>query len=122
MEKEFVDYWNTHQNHLILNAPEGLRKEYFDSSRLDTPIDWICFLIPIAVGILLQTFMGIASTIVSMGITIVVVVLLYALMQMVKPYLSQKKSEAEAVERIKMYYYERYKKSHSLEKLEPWRD
>ena len=58
MEKEFVDYWNTHQNHLILNAPEGLRKEYFDSNRLDTPIDWICFLIPIAVGILLQTFMG----------------------------------------------------------------
>lgn len=90
MEKEFVDYWNTHQKHLILNAPEGLRKEYFDSNRLDTPIDWICFLIPIAVGILLQTFMGIASTIVSMGITIVVVVLLYALMQMVKPYLSQK--------------------------------
>ena len=65
MEKEFVDYWNTHQKHLILNAPEGLRKEYFDSNRLDTPIDWICFLIPIAVGILLQTFMGIASPNVS---------------------------------------------------------
>lgn len=121
MEKEFVDYWNTHQKHLILNAPEGLRKEYFDSSRLDSPIDWICFLFPIAVGIILQTYLKMESTILSMGITIVVVVVLYALMQMVKPHLSHKQSESEAVEKIMMYYYERYKKTRSLDKLEPWR-
>lgn len=122
MEKEFVDYWNTHQKHLILNAPEGLRKEYFDSSRLDSPVDWICFLIPIAVGIMLQTFLSVDSTIVSMGITIVVVVLLYALMQMIRPRLTHKKSEEEIVEKIKMYYYERYKKIRDLDKIEPWRD
>lgn len=28
MDKEFEDYWNLHQRHLILSAPEKLRSEY----------------------------------------------------------------------------------------------
>ena len=43
MEKEFEDYWNKHQKRLILNAPKALRDEYFESTKLDSPIDWVCF-------------------------------------------------------------------------------
>lgn len=32
----------------------------------------------------------------------------------------QEKTEAEALEEIKNYYYERYKKTGKLDKLEPW--
>ncbi len=41
-------------------------------------------------------------------------------MQMIKPYISKKKTEAEALEEIKKYYYERYKKTGKLDTLEPW--
>ena len=46
MEKEFEDYWNKHQKRLILNAPKALRDEYFESTKLDSPIDWVCFILP----------------------------------------------------------------------------
>lgn len=35
MDKEFEDYWNLHQRHLILSAPEKLRSEYMEAGRLD---------------------------------------------------------------------------------------
>lgn len=122
MEKEFVEYWNTHQKHLILNAPEKLRAEYLESTRLDSPVDWICFLLPIAIGIILQYMMKLQSEMLSMGITIVVIIILYVLMQMLKPRFSKKQTETEAIEKIKQYYYERYKKTGSLDTLEPWHD
>lgn len=39
MDKEFEDYWNLHQRHLILSAPEKLRSEYMEAGRLDSPAD-----------------------------------------------------------------------------------
>lgn len=54
MEKEFEDYWNKHQKRLILNAPKALRDEYIESTKLDSPIDWVCFILPVALGIGLQ--------------------------------------------------------------------
>ena len=50
MEKEFEDYWNKHQKRLILNAPKALRDEYFESTKLDSPIDWVCFILPVALA------------------------------------------------------------------------
>ena len=122
MDKDFENYWNTHQKRLILNAPEKMQKELLAAGRLDTPADWICFVIPIGVGILIQSFLKMKSEILSFLITIVIMILLFALMQMLKPYISKKKTEAQVLEEIKQYYYRRYKKVGDLEKLEPWRD
>lgn len=122
MEKDFEDYWTTHQKHLILNAPEKLRSEYLEAGKLDTPQDWLCFVIPIGVGIIVQSLLRFKSEIVSWGIALVFVVVTFAVMQMVKPYVSKKKTETQVVDAIKQYYYDRYKKTGSLDKLEPWRD
>lgn len=122
MEKEFEDYWNQHKKHLILNAPEKMRAEYLESTRLDSPIDWLCFVIPIGVGIAVQPFIRLRSEILSWAIMLVVVVVLFVLMQMVKPLLSKKKSEAQVIDRIKKYYYDRYKQIGDVNKMEPWRD
>lgn len=122
MEKEFEDYWAVHQKHLLLNAPEELRSQLMEAGRLDSPTDWLCFVIPVAVGVLVQPFIKLRSEILSWGIVLIVVVILFVLMQMVKPRLSKKKTEVEAMEEIKRYYYERYKKLGSLEQLEPWQD
>ena len=120
MDKEFEDYWNLHQRHLILSAPGKLRSEYMEAGRLDSPADWICFILPVGVGMLLQPFLNFSSEILSWEIVLVAVVLLFVLMQMIKPYISKKKTEAEALEEIKKYYYERYKKTGKLDTLEPW--
>lgn len=122
MEKEFEDYWNQHQKHLILNAPEKMRTEYLESTRLDSPIDWLCFVIPIGVGIVVQPFIKLKSEILSWAIMLVVVVVLFVLMQMVKPFLSKKKSETQVINKIKKYYYDRYKQIGDVNKMEPWRD
>lgn len=52
MEKEFEDYWNAHRKRMLLNAPRELREEYLESTKLDSPMDWVCFVLPVAVGIL----------------------------------------------------------------------
>lgn len=122
MEKEFEDYWALHQKHLILNAPEKLRAEYLESKKLDSPMDWLCFIIPIGVGILIQPMIKLESEILSWGIMLVVVVILFAFMQMIKPYISKKKTEAQVLDGIKQYYYQRYKKYGDFNKIEPWQD
>lgn len=120
MEKEFEDFWNLHRKRLLLNAPQELRQEYMESSRLDTPMDWAGFVLPIAVGILLQPHIRMQSEVLSWAVILVVVVVLFVLLQMAKPLLQKKKSTIQVVEQIKQYYYERYKK-YGLEKMEPWK-
>lgn len=122
MEKEFDEYWTTHQRRLVLNAPERLRKDYLEAGRLDTPLDWLCFVIPIGVGIIVQPIIKLKSEILSWGIILVLVVILFALMQMLKPIITRKKSESEVLEQIKQFYYQRYKQTGDFSKIEPWRD
>ena len=74
MEKEFEDYWLKHQKRLILKSPKNLREEYLESTRLDTPMDWVCFVLPIAVGIILQPRLNFESEILSWGVVLLVVV------------------------------------------------
>ena len=95
MEKEFEDYWLKHQKRLILKSPKNLREEYLESTHLDTPMDWVCFVLPIAVGTILQPRLNFESEILSWGIVLLVVVVLFALLQMVKPYLQKKKTNQE---------------------------
>lgn len=55
-----------------------------------------------------------------MGYCALIVVVLFALLQMVKPMLQKKKTTIQVIEQIKQYYYDRYKK-YGLEKMEPWK-
>ena len=119
MEKEFEDYWQKHQKRLILNSPKELREEYMESTRLDTPMDWACFVLPIAFGVILQPNLHIESEILSWGLVLIVVIVVFALMQMVKPKLQKKKTTMQALHAIKQYYYERYQK-YGLSKMELW--
>ena len=93
-----------------------------EAGRLDSPVDWLCFIFPIGVGIILQPLLGFASEILSWGIVLMVVVVLFVLMQMIKPHLTKKKSETQVLKEIKKFYYDRYKKTGSLDMLEPWQD
>lgn len=119
MEKEFEEYWQKHQKRLILNAPRELRDEYLESTRLDTPMDWACFVLPIALGIILQPSLNFSSEILSWGVVLLVVIVSFALLQMLKPKLQKKKTTIQAIKAIRDFYYDRYKKF-GLSKVETW--
>jgi len=119
MEKEFEDYWQRHQKRLVLQAPKELRDEYLNSNRLNTPMDWICFILPIAVGVILQPRLNLSSEFLSWGIVLFVVVVCFVLLQQLKPHIQHKKTTIQALEAIKNYYYERYQK-YGLDKMETW--
>ncbi len=121
IEKTFNEYWERYQKQLILNAPSSLREEYLKSTQLDTPVDWFCFVLPIVVGVGLFPLLNFGSEMLSWLVVVVAVVVLFALMQMLKPYLSKKKTTAQVVDRIKAYYFEIYKKSGDIESLDDWR-
>ena len=118
MEKEFLNYWNRNQGQLVLRAPKALRDEYMESTQLKTPLDWICFLLPIAVGIVVLPLLHFGSEILSWAIMLVIVVVLFVLLQMLKPYFTKKASTPQVLDDIKNYYYEQYKKSGKLDFLE----
>ena len=120
MEKEFEEYWNKNQKRLILNAPKALRDEYIDSTKLDSPIDWVSFILPVALGIGLQPVLNIQSEILSWAVVLLIVVVCFAVLQLVKPMLQKKKTTIQVIEQIKQYYYDRYKK-YGLDKMEPWK-
>ncbi len=120
MEKEFEDYWNKHQKRLILNAPRELREEYIESTRLDSPIDWACFILPVVVGVVLQSSLRLGSEILSWVVAAVVIVVCFAVLQMLKPFLQKKKSTLQVIKNIKQYYYESYMKG-GLREMDPWK-
>ncbi len=116
---EFEEYWNSHQKQLILNAPKKMQKDMLEATKLTTFVDWLFFVLPICVGVLVQPYFNMPSEIVSWVLSMLVVVVLFAVLQMVKPYISKKKTSIEALREIKRYYWHRYEK-YGLEKLEPW--
>lgn len=81
---------------------------------------WIvCYILPVAAGILIQPHVNLKSEVLSWAIILLIVVVLFVLLQMVKPFFQKKKSTIQAIDQIKQYYYERYKK-YGLDKMEPW--
>lgn len=119
MNKSFDEYWDKHQRHLILNAPEPLRSQYLESNKLDTPVDWLCFVIPIGVGIVIQSSLKLKSEFVSWAIVLVVVVALFAVMQVLKPYLTKKKTTEQVVGDIKNYYLKKFQETGDLNLIDP---
>lgn len=119
MNGSFDEYWEKHQRNLILNAPEPLRSQYMESNKLDTPVDWLCFVIPIAVGIIVQSSLKLRSEFVSWAIILVVVVVLFAVMQILKPYLTKKKTTDQVVNDIKSYYFKKFQETGDLNLIDP---
>ena len=117
---EFNRFWELHQKQLILNAPKIMRDEYVESTQLNSPVDWLCFILPLGVGILVQPCIRLESDILSWIAMVVIVVALFVLMQMVKPYISKKKSTSQVVDRIKEFYYSEYRQQGSLENFKAW--
>lgn len=119
-DPEFEAYWAAHQKYLIKNAPRELQESLLKANTLDTPMDWVCFALPVGVGIAVQSMLRMQSVILSWLVVVVVVVVLFVLLQMAKPHITKKKTPAQVIEEIKQYYVGRYREKGDLTQMESW--
>ena len=87
MEKEFEDFWTAHSKQLIARAPKRWQEERTHSLGMNTLGDWLLWIVPVGVVVC----------------------------QMVRPYVTGKRSVAEIDKEIKQYYYEQYRRDGKIE-------
>lgn len=121
MEKEFEDYWKKawkeQQRHLLEKAPASLREERKNYSGFNTAADWILFIVPIVVMIIFGDRNFISNWLLNFVATVAVGVVCFAIANVIKPYVTGKRSIADIDEDIKTYYYNVYKQ-HGLEYID----
>lgn len=108
MEKEFEDYWRDHRDRLILHAPKALQQERQRNTKMNTPGDWLLFLLPILVMVGFYDSHFVQNTIVNIIVTVVLGIIAFAVAEMLKPYVTKKRSLEEIDEDIKQYFHAVY--------------
>ena len=108
MEKEFEDYWRDHKNTLILHAPKALLQERQRNTKMNTPGDWLLFILPIIVMLGFYDSHFIENNVVNGIVTVVLGIIAFAVSELLKPYVTKKRSLEEIDEDIKQYFYAVY--------------
>ena len=78
---------------------KALRDEYIDQPS-DSPIDWVCFILPVNWP---PANFDIQSEILSWAVVLLIVVVCFAVMQLVETYVAEKKSTIQVVKSIKAF-------------------
>lgn len=108
MEKEFEDYWRDHRDSLILHAPQTLRQERDRNTKMNTPGDWLLFVLPIMVMLGFYDCHLIENTVINIIVTVVLGIVAFAVAEMLKPYVTKKRSIEEIDADIKQYFHAVY--------------
>lgn len=108
MEKEFEDYWRDHKDTLILHAPKALLQERQRNTKMNTPGDWLLFILPIIVMLGFYDSHFIENNVVNGIVTVVLGIIAFAVSELLKPYVTKKRSLEEIDEDIKQYFYAVY--------------
>lgn len=108
MEKEFEDYWRDHKDTLILHAPKALLQERQRNTKMNTPSDWLLFILPIIVMLGFYDSHFIENNVVNGIVTVVLGIIAFAVSELLKPYVTKKRSLEEIDEDIKQYFYAVY--------------
>ncbi|HAG33411.1 hypothetical protein CIK94_00740 [Prevotella sp. P4-51] len=115
MEKEFEDFWTAHSKQLIARAPKRWQEERTHSLGMNTLGDWLLWIVPVGVVVCLMDYKFVASSLVNFLILLVICVVCVVVCQMVRPYVTGKRSVAEIDKEIKQYYYEQYRRDGKIE-------
>lgn len=109
MEQEFEVYWAVHRTSLIERAPKALREERKNNTKMNTAGDWLLFILPIVVMIGFYDSHLIANRVVNLMVTLVLGILVFIGSELLKPYVTRKRSLPEIDADIKEYFYHVYK-------------
>ncbi len=108
MEKEFEDFWAAHSKQLIDRAPEHFREERKRNLSMNTLGDWLLWIVPIVIAISLMDYQFVSSKLVNFLILLVLCVVCVVVCQIIRPYVTGKRSLADIDNDIKQYYYQLY--------------
>lgn len=117
MEKEFEEFWKLHQKQLLSKAPEKYTAELKDSRSLNTAGDWLLLLFELVPGIYFTQAGYLRNEMLNFICGVVVIFVCMAVGEMLKPYVTGKRSSGDIVNDIKQYYYNRYKENGTLDGL-----
>lgn len=109
MEQEFEDYWKRHRQLLIKNAPTALYEERKSNTKMNTAGDWLLFILPIIVMAGFYDARVIANVIVNFVVTLVLGIIVFVSTELLKPYITSKRSLTEIDGDIKQYFCQMYK-------------
>lgn len=109
MEKEFEDFWAAHRTTLIARAPQTLKSERENSSKMNTAGDWLLFALPIIVMIWFLNSGLIANELLNFVAAAAIGIALQVPTMLLKPYVTGKRSVADIEKDIKLHFYDVYK-------------
>lgn len=107
-DKEFEDYWKIHRSRLVKQAPSWLAEERQRSLGMNTMGDWILLPLPIVAMLWLLGNPIVESEMLNFIIVLAVGVVVTVVCQMLKPYVTGKRSVSDIDNDIKQYFYQRY--------------
>ncbi len=117
MEKEFEDFWKQHQKQLLSKAPQKYTDELKASRSFNTAGDWLLLLFELVPGIYFSQAGYLHNEMLNFFCSVVIIFVCMGVGEMLKPYVTGKRSTGDIVNDIKSYYYNRYKEEGSLEGL-----
>lgn len=106
----FDDYWKANQKWLLDNAPMNLREERSGSGKLNTLGDWVLTLLPVVVMILLLQSGLIHNEVLNLIVALVAGLLAFAASDLLKPFVTGKRSVADIDKDIKEYFRREWEK------------
>lgn len=110
MEQAFEDYWKQYRASLIKAAPPALGEERRMLKKMNTPGDWILLVVPFAVMVWVPGLGIFNDLALNTVLAIVLGVVAAVLGELVKPYITGKRSYADVDADIKQHFYELYQK------------
>jgi|SRR3712207_3353868 len=115
MEKEFDTYWETHKTRLLQHAPVHLKEERENSGKLNTMGDWLLLAFPVVVVVVFWDVVPMGSELLNFVCSIACGALAYVLCELVKPYVTGKRSVGDIDNDIKQHYYKQYQATGKLD-------
>lgn len=115
MEKEFDEYWEAHKTRLLKNAPTQLKEERENSGKLNTMGDWMLMAFPVVVVVVFWELVPIKNELLNFVCSLVAGVIAYVLCEMVKPYVTGKRSVGDIDNDIKQHYYKLFQTTGKLD-------
>ena len=115
MEKEFEEFWTAHSKQLIDKAPKHFKDERNSNLGMNTIGDWLVWIVPVAVGIWLKDYKFVSSGVINFLILLGICVVCVVVSQMIRPYVTGKRSVAEIDNEIKQYYYRLYQRNGKID-------
>ncbi|MCH4148757.1 MAG: hypothetical protein LKG25_00365 [Prevotella sp.] len=109
MEQEFEDYWGLHKKQLMTFAPQDLKEERLNSSKMNTAGDWLLAAFPIIAMIFFLQAKFIQNEMLNFVCGLAICIVLWVLCEMAKPYVTGKRSVVDIDKDIKEYFYGQWK-------------